>query len=951
MRPGTIGTACGLVLLAAAGQSATGAAGPVLEPSGQYVTPAVASGAVFQPLNPGLANHPDYLAGQAISEVVSPDRRTLVVLTSGYNAWSTAAGKPDAAASSEFIFVYDISQHAPVKRQVLQVPTAYAGLAFSPDGLRLYVGSGGGDSIYTYRLGSHGTWSQAGASIALGHAAGVGNRQGPSTAGLAVTADGSALLVANVYSDSVSRVDLRTAKPTGELDLRPGVEDPNRAGIAGGETPFWVAIRGNDTAYVSSERDREIDVLDIGGAMPVLRARIPVHGNPNKMVLNHAGTLLAVACDNDDSVQLVDTASDRVVARIPVAAPAGVLRQRARYRGAAPNALAFSADERALYVSDGGENAVAVVALQAAGGVTTALLPTGWYPNAVAVADGWLYVANGKSDPGPNPGNCQDSVKVEHPPPSYAGDCRANQYILQIEAAGLLAEPIPRSHDLRELTLRVAANDGFSRSPDRRDAAVMAALHRRIRHVIYIVKENRTYDQILGDIGRGNSDPALVEFGQAITPNFHALARRFVDLDNFLDSGEVSGNGWAWSTSARETDFNAKTIPLEYSPRKTNAPYDSEGQNRGVDLGDVGIAARRAADPNYPDDPNLLPGTNNDDAPDAPDDDDDGPGHTQNGYLWNAALQAGLGVRNYGFLSDLNRYRARPVSFGKPDVQVPEDRTPYADHVVVDYPANPTLVPLTDPYFRGFDNAFPDVWRMEEWNREFTGYERSGRLPALELVRLMHDHMGSFSSAIAGVNTPELQQADNDDAVGLLVQRVAHSRYRGDTLIFVVEDDAQDGPDHVDAHRSTAYVIGPYVKHGAVVSTRYTTVNMLRTIEDVLGIGHLSLNDATQEPMTDVFDLRQAKWDFTATPSTYLYATGLGLPRRHADDRPVRRSTHDAAWWTARTPGYDWSHEDRVPAVLFNQVVWQGLYPGRPYPSARSGIEFGDVRPISAAPR
>ena len=954
MRLASTGATCGLLLLAAAGRSPAAGPTPALEPSGQYVTPAVASGAVFQPLNPGLAGHPDALAGQAISALVSPDRRTLVVLTSGYNAWSTAAGKPDAAASSEFIFFYDIGRHTPVKRQVLQIPTAYAGLAFSPDGRRLYVGSGGGDSIYTYELGSDGAWSEAGAPIALGHAAGVGNRQGPSTAGLAVTADGSALLVADVYNDSVSRVDLRTARPTGELDLRPGVEDPRRAGIAGGETPFWVAIRGDDTAYVSSERDREIDVLGIGGATPVLRARIPVHGNPNEMVLNRAGTLLAVACDNDDSVQLIDTRTDRVVARIPVAAPAGVLRPRPRYRGAAPNALAFSADERALYVSDGGENAVAVVALQAAGhapgGVTTALLPTGWSPNAVAVADGWLYVANGKSDPGPNPGNCQDSVTKEHPPPSYASACRANQYILQLEAAGLLAEPMPRGHDLRELTLQVAANDGFARRADPRDAAVMALLRRRIRHVIYVVKENRTYDQILGDLGRGNGDPALVEFGQAITPNFHALARQFVDLDDFLDSGEVSGNGWAWSTSARETDFNAKTIPLEYSPRKTNAPYDPEGQNRGVDLGDVGVAARRAADPNYPNDPNLLPGTNNDDAPDAPGDDDDDPkgdaGRTQNGYLWDAALRAGLGVRNYGFLSDLDRYRARPISFGKPDVQIPEDRTPYADHLVVDYPANPTLIPLTDPYFRGFDNAFPDVWRLEEWTREFTGYERSGRLPALELVRLMHDHMGSFSSALAGVNTPELQQADNDEAVGLLVQRVAHSRYRGDTLIFVVEDDAQDGPDHVDAHRSTAYVVGPYVRHGAVVSTRYTTVNMLRTIEDVLGIGHLALNDATQGPMTDVFDPRRADWTFTATPSAYLDATGLGLPRQHADAGPVPRSTHDAAWWTARTPGYDWSHEDRVPAVLFNRVVWQGLYPDRPYPTARSGIELGGVGPI-----
>ena len=914
-----------------------------LMPSGQIITPTAAAGAVFQPLNPGLTSHPDYLAGQAISIAISPDRRTLLALTSGYNTLRTATGAKDMDASSEFVFVYDIAGHAPALRQVLPVPTAYAGIAFSPDGQRFYVGSGGGDAVYRYALAG-GRWSQAGAPIPLGHGVGNGNRQGPSTAGLAVTADGHALLVANVYNDSVSLLDLDRGVVRANLDLRPGISDPAKAGIAGGESPFGVAIAGNDTAYVSSLRDREIDVLSLAGAAPSVRARIAVRGTPNRLVLNRNATRLYVACDNDDSVQVIDTGALRVIATIPVATPDGIVQARTRYRGAAPNALALSDDESTLYVSNGGENAVAVVALSGTPHAT-ALLPTGWYPDAVGVAGGWLYVVNGKSDPGPNPGQCQGHMKQSVPsPPPYAATCRQNQYVLQLEAAGLLAEPIPAQADRHALTLQVGVNDGFARRPDPRDAATMAALHRRIRHVIYIVKENRTYDQILGDLGRGNGDPSIVEFGNAITPNFHAIARQFVDLDNFLDSGEVSGNGWQWSTASRETDVNEKTIPLEYSGRKTNAAYDAEGQNRGVDVGLATLAERRAAEPAYPNDPNLLPGTNDDAAPDGPDDDDDehGAGSRQHGYLWDAVLKAGLSVRNYGFYDDLDRYGARVKNFGKSDVPFPEEREPFKNHVAVAVALNPELASRSDPYFRGFDNAMPDYWRYREWEREFTGYEKTGDLPSLSLVRLMHDHMGNFTDALDGVNTPELQQADNDYAVGLLADRVAHSRFARDTLIFVVEDDAQDGPDHVDAHRSTAYVIGPYVKRGAVVSTRYTTINMLRTIEDVLGTGHLNLNDAYQPPMTDIFDLKQARWSYDAAPSRYLLATALPLPQRHASLRgPIPRSTHDAAWWTANTPGYDWTHEDKVPTQPFNAVVWRGLHPDRAYPSVRDGRRYG----------
>ncbi len=899
--------AAGLMLPAASRAETGNPADNRRLPSGQFITPDAVPGVSTMPLDPHLGLYPALVAGQAMSSAVSPDGKTLLVLTSGYNSIESPATHAfDEAASSEYVFAYDISGGRPVQTQTIRISTANAGIAFSADGRTFYAGTGGGDSVVAYKKAGY-SWTEDGGPIALGHAHGVGLKQGPSTAGLAVTADGRTIVVANEFNDSVSSIDV-AARTVSELDLRPGVEDAAFSGMAGGETPFWVVIDGR-TAYVSSIRDREVDVLDMSGAAPRLATRIPVRGTPIKMLLDRKRHRLFVAADNDDGVQVIDTEADKVVARIPVAAPGTLLTRSPRYRGAAPNDLSLSEDGRTLYVSNGGENAIAVLDVTP-GRVphTMGLIPTGWYPNAVSVAHGWLYVSNSRSDPGPNPGNCDSSVARDTGKDRYFATCRANEYVLQREGASLQASPIPNGVVLEALTRRVAANDGFTDGHDARDRSVMTSLRQRIRHVIYIIKENRTYDQILGDLGTGNGDPALVEFGRAVTPNFHAMASQFVDLDNFEDSSEVSGNGWQWDLQARETDFNVKTIPLEYSRRKTNAPYDSEGDVRGVDVGLGSLGNRMRADPHYPDDANLLPGTNSDDIADGPGDDETS---TQTGVLWDAALRRGLTVRNYG---------VEVTNTGRAD-----DMDAFAHHDPQAICHAPGLIDLTDAYFRGFDQNQPDMVRYAEWHREFQHYEATGAMPSLELVRLSHDHMGKFATALAGVNTPELQQADDDYAVGRLVEDVSNGRFKDSTLIFVIEDDAQDGPDHVDAHRSTAYVVGPYVKQGAVVSQRYTTISLLRTIEDVLGIGHLSLFDAYQRPMTDVFDLSRAAWHFSATPSAYLYATTLPMPARHADAAPVPISTHPASWWAARTVGYDWSREDHAPVAAFNDLLWRGL--------------------------
>jgi hypothetical protein len=461
------------------------------------------------------------------------------------------------------------------------------------------------------------------------------------------------------------------------------------------------------------------------------------------------------------------------------------------------------------------------------------------------------------------------------------------------------------------------------------------------------VKENRTYDQILGDLDKGNGDPSIVVYPRPITPNWHALADQFVDLDNFYDSGEVSGDGWNWSTSARAADTIEKTEPVNYAGRGLN--YDYEGTNRNVNVGFAAPADRAIADPAMNTLPasvanNLLLGTGDVSAPDSPE------GEAGAGYLWDSALRAGLSVRNYGFFIDLTPYQI-PVNVGG----IPNTiRDPFASGTPVSIATKGVLRPVTDVFFRGFDDSFPDFYRVNEWQREFDQFEKDGNLPNLEFVRVMNDHTGRFSTSIDGVNTPELDTADNDYAVGRIVEKVAKSKaYSGNTLVFVIEDDAQDGPDHVDAHRSIAFVAGPYVKQGAVVSTRYTTVSMIATIVDILGMEHLGMYDALQRPMTDAFSKGAKKWDFNSIVPEILRTTQLPLPAANAKNSLKKEALsafyakprRDAAYWTAKTVGFNFAQPDRIDPAKYNLILWQGLAGDAvPYPTARSGRNLSKKR-------
>ena len=360
-------------------------------------------------------------------------------------------------------------------------------------------------------------------------------------------------------------------------------------------------------------------------------------------------------------------------------------------------------------------------------------------------------------------------------------------------------------------------------------------------------------------------------------------------------------------------------VPLYYNYH--GATYDWEGTNRGVIPGMVS------------NDPNLLPGPADVSAPDGPN------GEIGAGYLWDDALRAGISLRNYGFF--VTTLSGSAVS-----------TQPFTSGIVQSAPTKQALANVTDIYFRGFDQRNADFYLFKEWEREFDGYVASGDLPNLMLVRLPHDHTGNFATAAFGVNTPDTQVADNDYAVGQVAQKVAESPYAGDTLIFAVEDDAQDGPDHMDAHRSVAFVIGPYVKQGAVVSKAYTTVSLLRTIKDVLGIDSMNFNDGLAEPMADVFDLNQVSWQYQAIVPEVLRTTQLPLPPRTATNslpltkyvRSFAKPRHSAAWWEKKMGDQDFEEEDRLETDKFNFVLWRGLMGARRYPTVRDGRDLrGDV--------
>ena len=939
--------------------------GRSLLPTGQFITPTAAPGSTIQQLATGLRADGNADASEAVNGTLSPDGTTLLVMTSGWNRNNqlpdgthitfptldpTTGAAVGTTTNDEWIFVYQIGPHGEAtKEQQITVPDTYSGITWSPDGSRFYVSAGDDDRVYVYKL-SGGQYVADPPFILLGHnsnqtapipkydgsllkgtkAAAVAPTlvRGAVVAGVAVSRDGKTLAAANFENDSLSIADTTTRSVTKEVHFfTPGGK------VAQGEFPYDVVILSDSngearTAYVSSQRDDEVMVVDVSsGAF----FTIPVGDQPNRMVLSGDQSKLYVVNGNSDTISIIDTARQRVISTLQLSRPGDP------YKGLNANAVQLSPDGGTLYVALGTENAIAVIDLRT--GEVEGRIPTGWYPTSVSVAANGsrLYVSTFKSNSGPNPGNAAANPTFQ------------TQRSIPLEKAQLNIIPVPSRGVLEELSQQVDANNGLA---NRHSDPTMAFIQQKIHHVIYIIKENKTYDQILGDLERGNGDPSLNQWPQPVSPNHHSLALTFGLLDNFYATGDVSGTGWDWSTYAHSTEYNEKTVPVNYGNGGGGITSDSEGGNRFIAVGLPEFAPNPSPlterlltllDPTGSS--NILPGPKNVDNP--PGSDDDLDAEKVGGYLWDSALRAHKTVRNYGFYLDQDYYVSSGGDPTKPDplvpTYIPASPTPFADKVPQAVADEQALMGLTDIYFRGFDQNNADTYLVNEWQRDMG----VNGLPNLTLLRLAHDHNGSFGTAIAGLGTPALQISDNDYAIGRVVDVISHSPHWKDTAIFIVEDDAQNGSDHVDSHRSFAYVISPYSKRGVTISTNYDTVNMLRTIEDVLGINHLNFRDADAAPMADLFMLKP---DFT--PYSAIIPGDLCAPpvdpnlvpecqSSTAHITPVVPQLHDAAWWAAKTRGLDFTDADRVDAEVFNRILWEGtMGDGVPYPGERSGKDL-----------
>jgi YVTN family beta-propeller protein len=687
----------------------------------------------------------------------------------------------------------------------------------------------------------------------------------------------------------------------------------------GGTPNFPLAIatlQDGSKTYVASQRDGAVYVLNTTDPTnPTLETTIPTGAHPTGLLFNQAQSLLYVANAHSDSISVVSTSTDSVLSTLQF--QFGTLNG---LYGATPIAVGLSPDQNTLYAAMADLNAIAVIGVHGSGLTLQGYIPVGWYPTGVVVSpDGQrLLATNAKG------------VQTRIPSTGYV-QWQFNDnpwYDLNTIIGTISLISVPSHSELGAFTNQVLQNNGIvtaslgvGPNDHRLDGIGLKA--GKITHVIYIVKENRTYDQVLGDIPQGNGDPSLVLFGQNVTPSLHALAQRFVLLDNFFDAGEASGDGWPWSTQSMANEYVIKNLPYNYSGRGRN--YDFEGQDNGYPAG--GFPPN---DPyghqNSQQFPNGLPAI-----PDVA----EAPGH----HIWDAVQAAGLSYRNYGFY----------YTFGVSGV-IP-DNYPAAAGLL---PAGKDLGGISDFDYRRYDAAYADSdaptgygcaystatyghynmpSRFSEWNREFhemLQQDPSGNsVPAFMTVRVMHDHTQGM---ISGNFTPSAEVADNDYSVGQLVDTISKSVIWQHTAIFVIEDDAQDGPDHVDAHRSTAYVISPYIRQSYVDHTFYNTDSILKTIELLLGVKPLTQYDAIATPILafDSHPSNGAAFNAIKASQDVMCQKVSRLVLAKGD--PMRK-------WAIESAKMNFDVPDSAPSAKLNEVLWKSVKgPNSKMPKIQHGV-------------
>jgi DNA-binding beta-propeller fold protein YncE len=713
-----------------------------------------------------------------------------------------------------------VDRHAGTIVQTIPQPSAFLGLAFSKDGRTLYASGGNEDVIYRY------AWRDKQATLIDSIILAPKEPKKDGTrfpAGIAVSHDDKYLFVAENIGDALAVVEVESKRVAQRLQTEP--------------YPYAVAISPANEIYVSAWGGQTVSVFAPEKGALKERGRLSVGRHPSALLLNREGSRLFVASASTNSIAVVDTKRMSVLTRLLDPAPAGP------NQGSTPNALALSHDGLRLYVAEADNNAVAVFQLAGNGsgaargrGVSRLIgrIPVEWYPAALLMTRDALLVLNGKGKgPRANPQFPTPDVALSDDSIAYTlGQLNGTITTLPAEI-----EPL----ELMQLTRRVVRANNWSRASGRTQK------YPPFKHVIYIIKENRTYDQVFGDLPQGDGDPSLVFFPGTISPNHHALAERFGLFDRFFCNAEVSSQGHVWSTAGYVTDYGEKTIPSLYSSRR-----DSN------DRGDV-------------DEPAF-------------------------GYLWNAAIKKGLTLRNYG-------------EFGEP---VPNKNT----NEPARYRAiKPALDRYTSREYPAYDMNIMDQVRVDVWLKEFQQFARHGNLPALQIVHLPGDHT---AGGRPGRRTPKAYMADNDLALGRMVEAVSNSTYWKDTVFFVLEDDAQDGPDHVDSHRSVLLVVSAYNRGG--LSHRFVnTTDVLATMEEILGLDKLSKFDYYGRPLREIFK---------NTPNLTPYAALK--PEHPLNELNPEKSPTSQASLELNLDRVDAADED-----TFNRILWNLLKPGEPYPGTK----------------
>jgi YVTN family beta-propeller protein len=747
-----------------------------------------------------------------MASALSPDGKYLLVLNGGYNPPSvsvieTASGRVTGTTP---------------------VDDGWLGLAFSPRGDRVYVG--GGSRAAVFELSFAAGVLRPARTFAVSPS---GERNDRDFIGdVTLSPDGRLLYAAELYRDAVAVINPQSGTVIDRFKT--------------GRRPYRILFHPDGKSFfVTHWADGSLGHYDTATGSQLGVVRLAAHptdivfraGAPEEVAEGQATWVarLFVAAANTNSVYAIGISPGRELNLVESINVSMTPRQPL---GMTPSALALSPDRKRLYVACSDANAAAVIDVSEDRSRVEGFIPTGWYPTALrTIASGTLVVLNGKgvrsypNPTGPSPVNPQNRTG----------------YVARLQT-GTASWIEPFSDDqLARWTHTVLADSPYNDGKLDQTSPLPP-----IEHIIYIVKENRTYDQVLGDLKEGNGDPTLVLFGENSSPNHHKLAREFVLLDNFYVNADVSADGHHWSTAAIANDYVVKLWPNQYANRRQL--YDFEGQE-----------------------PTAQPPA---------------------GYLWTNAAAAGVSLRNFGYW-------------------VENKRNAPAGAEQVARVLDPVLARSTNRFYRSFDTDYPDVDRARVFLGELSDDEKSGSMPRLTLVRLGNDHT---SGTTPGKIAPLAAMADNDYALGLIIEAVSHSRFWATTAVFVVEDDAQNGPDHVDSHRSPAFVISPYVKRHRVDGTMYNTASVLRTIELLLGLRPMTHFDAGARPMTSVFE---------STPDLASYA--VEKPRIPLDTRNPAGAPGARA--SARM---NFDEADAIDDDELNDILWVAIRRSTPPPPVRS---------------